>query len=120
MFGKIAGRYDFLNHLLSLGIDHYWRWRTVRIVPPSGPLPILDVCTGTGDLALAFSKKVGERGQVVHTDINEAMLRTGRDEAILRYAAQDDISIDSLAAMFGLSRRTIFRVLKRSRRAFEG
>ena len=49
-----------------------------------------------------------------------AMLRTGRDEAILRYAAQDDVSIDNLAEMFGLSRRTIFRVLKRSRRAFEG
>jgi len=49
-----------------------------------------------------------------------AMLRTGRDEAILRYAAKDDVSIDSLAEMFGLSRRTIFRVLKRSRRAFEG
>ena len=42
MFGQIAGRYDFLNHLLSLGIDHYWRWRTVRRVPPAGALPILD------------------------------------------------------------------------------
>ena len=49
-----------------------------------------------------------------------AMLRTGRDEAILRYASQEDVSIDSLAQMFGLSRRTIFRVLKRSRRAFDG
>ena len=39
MFGEIAGRYDFLNHLLSLGIDVYWRWRTVRKVPPSGDAP---------------------------------------------------------------------------------
>ncbi|MEO6397892.1 MAG: HTH domain-containing protein [Tepidiformaceae bacterium] len=49
-----------------------------------------------------------------------AMLRTGRDEAILRYASQEDVSIDNLAEMFGLSRRTIFRVLKRSRRTLEG
>ena len=49
-----------------------------------------------------------------------AMLRTGRDAAILRYATQENISIDNLAEMFGLSRRTIFRVLKRSRRSLEG
>ena len=52
MFGQVAGRYDFLNHLLSLNIDRYWRWRAVRLAPPQGPLPILDVCTGTGDLDL--------------------------------------------------------------------
>ena len=63
MFGQIAGRYDFLNHLLSLGIDHYWRWRTVRLVPPSGSLPILDVCTGTGDLALAYDRAAGRNGR---------------------------------------------------------
>ena len=54
MFGEIAGRYDLLNHLLSLNADRYWRWRTVRRVPPQGEEPILDVCTGTGDLALAY------------------------------------------------------------------
>ena len=54
MFGEIAGRYDFLNHLLSVGIDKYWRWRTVRRVPPQCAGPILDLCTGTGDLALAY------------------------------------------------------------------
>lgn len=53
MFGEIAGRYDRLNHLLSLNVDRYWRWRTVRRVPP-GDGPILDLCTGTGDLALAY------------------------------------------------------------------
>src|SRR5687768_12129934 len=56
MFGRIAPRYDLLNHLLSLNIDRYWRWRTTRLVPPSGTAPILDVCTGTGDLALAYAK----------------------------------------------------------------
>ncbi|MGE0609845.1 MAG: bifunctional demethylmenaquinone methyltransferase/2-methoxy-6-polyprenyl-1,4-benzoquinol methylase UbiE [Pirellulales bacterium] len=54
MFGEIAGRYDFLNHLLSLNIDKYWRSKTVRAVPPRGDAPILDLCTGTGDLALAY------------------------------------------------------------------
>ena len=68
MFGRIAGRYDFLNHLLSLGIDHYWRWRTVHIVPPAGPLPILDVCTGTGDLALAYDRAAGRKTQIVAGD----------------------------------------------------
>src|SRR5438128_427712 len=56
MFGNIAPRYDLLNHLLSLNIDRYWRWRTTRLVPPSGTAPILDVCTGTGDLALAYDR----------------------------------------------------------------
>ncbi|HYW80726.1 MAG TPA: class I SAM-dependent methyltransferase, partial [Thermoguttaceae bacterium] len=46
MFGQIARRYDFLNHLLSLGIDRRWRRKTVRLVPPRDEGPILDVCTG--------------------------------------------------------------------------
>ena len=63
MFGEIAGRYDFLNHLLSLNVDRYWRWRTVRLVPPRPGTQILDVCTGTGDLALAYHEAAGgQRG----------------------------------------------------------
>ena len=57
MFGEIAPRYDFLNHLLSFGIDNYWRWQTVRRLPPQGDAPMLDLCTGTGDLALAYAKQ---------------------------------------------------------------
>ncbi len=56
MFAEIAGRYDFLNHLLSLNVDRYWRWRTVRLMSPKPQDRILDVCTGTGDLALAFQR----------------------------------------------------------------
>jgi demethylmenaquinone methyltransferase/2-methoxy-6-polyprenyl-1,4-benzoquinol methylase len=56
MFGQIAPRYDLLNHLLSLNIDRYWRSQTVRRVPPTSDAPILDVCTGTGDLAIAYAK----------------------------------------------------------------
>ena len=54
MFGDISPRYDLLNHLLSLNIDRSWRRRTTRLVPPNGNEPILDVCTGTGDLAFEY------------------------------------------------------------------
>ena len=81
MFGRIAGRYDFLNHLLSLGIDHYWRWRTVRLVAPAGPLPILDVCTGTGDLALAYDRAAGRQTQIIAGDFCPEMLEIGRQKA---------------------------------------
>jgi demethylmenaquinone methyltransferase/2-methoxy-6-polyprenyl-1,4-benzoquinol methylase len=75
MFGSIAPRYDLLNHLLSLGIDLYWRWRTVRLVPPRlDGGPILDVCTGTGDLALAYWKASGRSARIVATDFCHPML----------------------------------------------
>ena len=82
MFGKIAGRYDFLNHLLSLGIDHYWRWRTVRIVAPQGSLPILDVCTGTGDLALAYDRAAGRNTPIVAGDFCLEMLEIGKKKSV--------------------------------------
>jgi demethylmenaquinone methyltransferase/2-methoxy-6-polyprenyl-1,4-benzoquinol methylase len=81
MFGRIAGRYDFLNHVLSLGIDHYWRHRTVRLVPPQGTIPILDVCTGTGDLALAYDRAAQGRVPIVAADFCHEMLAIGRKKA---------------------------------------
>lgn len=80
MFGEIAGRYDLLNHLLSLGIDIRWRRRTTRLVPPVGSEPILDVCTGTGDLALAYWRAGGGRLRVVGADFCRPMLALGRDK----------------------------------------
>ncbi|MGQ0637236.1 MAG: class I SAM-dependent methyltransferase [Planctomycetaceae bacterium] len=74
MFGEIAGRYDFLNHFLSGGTDWYWRWRAVRAAPPVGDSPILDVCTGTGDLALAYWKKGRGKVPVVGADFTQQML----------------------------------------------
>lgn len=88
MFGQIARRYDFLNHLLSLGIDHYWRWRTVRRVRPEGTLPILDVCTGTGDLALAFDRAAGRRLNIVAADFCHEMLDIGRQKSAKAGAAE--------------------------------
>jgi demethylmenaquinone methyltransferase/2-methoxy-6-polyprenyl-1,4-benzoquinol methylase len=80
MFGEIAGRYDFLNHLLSLNADRYWRWRTVRKVAPQGTGPILDLCTGTGDLALAYFRASDETTRIVGADFCHEMLEIGRDK----------------------------------------
>ncbi|MGE5193202.1 MAG: bifunctional demethylmenaquinone methyltransferase/2-methoxy-6-polyprenyl-1,4-benzoquinol methylase UbiE [Deltaproteobacteria bacterium] len=74
MFGEISPRYDFLNHFLSGGTDWYWRWRAVRAAAPRGTAPILDVCTGTGDLALAYWKKGRGEVPVVGADFTQEML----------------------------------------------
>ncbi|MBL7134343.1 MAG: bifunctional demethylmenaquinone methyltransferase/2-methoxy-6-polyprenyl-1,4-benzoquinol methylase UbiE [Phycisphaerae bacterium] len=90
MFGEIAGRYDFLNHLLSMGVDRSWRRRTVRLVPP-GEGPVLDVCTGTGDLALAYWRAGGSEIDVVGADFSRPMLEVGRHK-VERAGAQDRVS----------------------------
>src|SRR5580658_5587678 len=78
MFGEISPRYDFLNHFLSGGTDYYWRRRTVRLAAPAGDRPILDVCTGTGDLAVAYWKRAGGRVRVVGSDFTHQMLTLAR------------------------------------------
>src|SRR5262249_40128634 len=81
MFGQIAPRYDLLNHLLSLGIDIYWRRRAVRAAPPRGADPVLDLCTGTGDLALAYWRAGRGRVPVAAADFCRPMLEVGRVKA---------------------------------------
>jgi demethylmenaquinone methyltransferase/2-methoxy-6-polyprenyl-1,4-benzoquinol methylase len=76
MFGDIAPRYDLLNHLLSLNVDRRWRKRAVALAQPQGP--VLDVCTGTGDLAAAFASSTGR--SVVGVDFCAPMLARGRDK----------------------------------------
>jgi demethylmenaquinone methyltransferase/2-methoxy-6-polyprenyl-1,4-benzoquinol methylase len=85
MFGQIAPRYDFLNHLLSLNIDKRWRAKTVTLVPSSGPAPILDLCTGTGDLAFAFAAR--GVAPVVGADFCHEMLVRGAAKAQKRNLA---------------------------------
>ncbi len=76
MFNKIAGSYDFLNHFLSLGIDILWRKKLVKLLRKQNPKHILDVATGTGDLAIATTSV--KNTKIVGVDIAEDMLAVGR------------------------------------------
>jgi demethylmenaquinone methyltransferase/2-methoxy-6-polyprenyl-1,4-benzoquinol methylase len=82
VFDSVASRYDVMNDLMSLGLHRAWKAYTVAVAALREGDKVLDIAGGTGDLAKAFAKKVGERGTVVHTDINEAMLRQGRDRLL--------------------------------------
>lgn len=81
MFAEIAANYDRMNHLLSMNVDRYWRWRTVRIVPPKGEAPILDVCTGTGDLALAYHRAGRGKVEILGSDFCPPMLEIARKKS---------------------------------------
>src|SRR5262245_54847128 len=96
MFGAIAPRYDLLNHLLSLNIDRYWLRRVTRLVPPRGNGPILDLCTGTGDLALAYDRAAEGSVSIVGADfchpmLTRAIVKTRRKQASgrIRYVEAD-------------------------------
>jgi len=84
VFDSVASRYDVMNDLMSLGMHRIWKHYTVTVADVRPGHQVLDIAGGTGDLALAFAKRVGPTGRVVHTDINEAMLRTGRDRLLDR------------------------------------
>jgi demethylmenaquinone methyltransferase/2-methoxy-6-polyprenyl-1,4-benzoquinol methylase len=88
MFGSIAPVYDLLNHLLSLNVDRWWRWRTTRLAPPVAEGPILDVCTGTGDLALAYDRAAGRRLSIFATDFCLPMLEPALRKTRRRSAAE--------------------------------
>ncbi len=81
MFGEIARRYDLLNRLLSFSLDRRWRRRTVRRVPPSEGGPVLDVCTGTADLALDYWRAGRPGIHVVGADFCRPMLEIARRKA---------------------------------------
>ena len=80
MFGSIATRYDFLNHLLSLNIDRSWRRFTTRVAAPEPGSLILDCCTGTADLALAYDRAAGGRSPIIAADFCREMLVLGREK----------------------------------------
>jgi demethylmenaquinone methyltransferase / 2-methoxy-6-polyprenyl-1,4-benzoquinol methylase len=79
VFDSVASKYDVMNDLMSGGLHRAWKAYTLMVANLREGDKVLDIAGGTGDLSMAFSKKVGATGTVVHTDINEAMLRVGRD-----------------------------------------
>ena len=82
VFDSVAPKYDVMNDLMSAGLHRAWKAYTVMVANLQEGDRALDIAGGTGDLALAFSRKVGRTGQVVHTDINQAMLSTGRNRLL--------------------------------------
>ena len=118
VFDSVASRYDIMNDLMSMGLHRGWKAYTVMVADPRPGQQVLDIAGGTGDLALAFARKVGPTGRVVHTDINEAMLRTGRDRlvdagVVLPTTVCDaeklpfaDASFDLVSVAFGLRNMT--------------
>ena len=79
VFSSVAGKYDLMNDLMSMGMHRAWKAYTVAVADLRPGQKVLDIAGGTGDLARSFAKKVGPTGAVFHTDINGAMLRVGRD-----------------------------------------
>ena len=118
VFDSVAPKYDLMNDLMSLGLHRAWKAYTVMVADVRPGHRVLDIAGGTGDLALAFAKKVGKTGQVVHTDINEAMLRNGRDRLLdagvalptvvcdAEHLPFDDAYFDRVSVAFGLRNMT--------------
>jgi demethylmenaquinone methyltransferase/2-methoxy-6-polyprenyl-1,4-benzoquinol methylase len=82
VFDSVASSYDVMNDLLSAGLHRVWKAYAVGVAAPRDGDRVLDIAGGTGDLARAFAPLVGPSGAVVLTDINEAMLRVGRDRLL--------------------------------------
>lgn len=118
VFDSVASRYDIMNDVLSMGLHRAWKAYTVAVADVQPGMQVLDIAGGTGDLARAFARRAGSTGRVVLTDINEAMLRTGRDRLmdeglVLPTAACDaehlpfaDGSFDLASVAFGLRNMT--------------
>jgi demethylmenaquinone methyltransferase / 2-methoxy-6-polyprenyl-1,4-benzoquinol methylase len=108
MFGSIASRYDLANHVLSCGIDYYWRARAARIVDAWHPHTIADLATGTGDLALAMQKKL-PYAELTGVDFLPEMLELAHRKGVRRVVLADamklpfdDASFDCVTIGFGL------------------
>ena len=137
MFNNIAPKYDLLNHLLSAGIDKIWRRKVRKILTPDQPEIILDVATGTGDLAIELAKLPVKK--IIGIDIAEDMLEIGRKkiakkklENIIELKSGDSENIrfednhfDAITVAFGVRNyanlekglREMYRVLKPGKKA---
>jgi len=118
VFDSVAPKYDVMNDLMSMGLHRAWKAYTVLVANVKEGQQVLDIAGGTGDLALAFAPKVGSSGRVVHTDINEAMLREGRNRLLdagvnlptlvcdAEHLPFPDASFDVVTVAFGLRNMT--------------
>jgi len=118
VFDAVASKYDLMNDLMSLGLHRAWKAYAVAVANLREGDRVLDLAGGTGDLARAFARQVGAGGLVLHTDINEAMLRQGRDrlldEGLLlptlicdaERLPLPDASFDLVSVAFGLRNMT--------------
>lgn len=95
MFDAIAERYDFLNHLLSAGLDTRWRRQAVEVLQLTGRETVLDLCTGTADLALAATSGARRARRVVGIDFSAAMLKIGKAKIGGRHTGIDLIRGDA-------------------------
>jgi len=134
VFNSVAAKYDVMNDLMSMGIHRLWKRYTIDCSGVRQGMKVLDIAGGTGDLTAQFARRVGPQGEVVLADINDAMLKVGRDKlrdkghvGNIRYVQADaeqlpfdDNSFDIITIAFGLRNvtdkpaalRSIFRVLK--------
>jgi demethylmenaquinone methyltransferase/2-methoxy-6-polyprenyl-1,4-benzoquinol methylase len=118
VFDSVAGRYDLMNDLMSLGLHRLWKRMLIEHSLVRRGDSVLDVAGGTGDVARLFAQRVGETGSVVLTDINRSMLQAGRDrlidDGVILPAAQcdaerlpfSDESFDCVSVAFGLRNMT--------------
>ena len=100
MFDRIAGRYDLMNTVMSAGLHHRWRARAVELARIGPGARALDVCCGTGDLALALSDAVGSAGEVIGLDFSEPMLEHARAKTAARGAVIEYVQGNALELPF--------------------
>src|SRR5690606_14052861 len=82
VFHSVASRYDVMNDLMSVGLHRIWKSFTIGRAQVRPGMRVLDIAGGTGDLARAFARRAGQTGEVWLTDINDSMLRVGRDRLL--------------------------------------
>jgi demethylmenaquinone methyltransferase/2-methoxy-6-polyprenyl-1,4-benzoquinol methylase len=99
MFGEIAPNYDRMNRVLSMNTDVYWRWRTVQIVQPQGNSPIMDCCSGTGDLAFAWERAAKYNAPVIAADFTPEMLAIGVQKKQKRARSQVEFVVADTQAL---------------------
>jgi demethylmenaquinone methyltransferase/2-methoxy-6-polyprenyl-1,4-benzoquinol methylase len=110
VFDSVAGNYDLMNDVMSMGLHRLWKAYTIAVSGVRPGQQVLDIAAGTGDLTQAFLRRVGPAGCVVHSDINEAMLRAGRDRLIDKGLKAESLVCDAEKLPFASERFDVVSV----------